>query len=350
MATYGIGKGQANGWDEFSTQTNVNTQGIGGTTNPTDETGYATLNHQAANVTENWADLIGWSENNDGAGDCTSDGTNLRIYSPDTTDSAFIYDVDWNAVGDPWSVYFRFKFPVTPWTSTVLNAAYGPLIYYDDGTDGCAINIRSDGTYFDIYVDAGGNNWTKYDTLIPVDTNWHTGKIALSGTGNDLHIWFDDILVTKVGATSPIYGTDGRLTMGTPATVGAPYDWLHYETYGYGSNASYNTSQGILGGAIKDFGAGKQASTLTWDDITDDSTSVVYKVRCAATEGGLAGESFETIASSGDSIVSKGRWVEIRVELDDASAGLFAPLIKNLYVTDEAAGQPGMNLNTDYWG
>jgi hypothetical protein len=92
--------------------------------------------------------------------------------------------------------------------------------------------------------------------------------------------------------------------------------------------------------AIFNAGAGNQWSKLDFTHDTSNGTAITYQVRCASSSGGLSSATYETIANSGDAIVTKGQFAQIKVTMEDADSGQYTPILQDMELTSESAPTP----------
>jgi hypothetical protein len=348
MATITFGLAQTYDWSSsyWSTVTNVVAAGVN-SSSAAAEDGWVILSEVTATLSEAWDDLTGWTEDSKDACDSLIDPAGqLHQYAASGTgsDDTTITDDDWasGSASSTWTLTLAMQMG-TQSISTATNLNRGGYFVFDDGTRFYEWNVRSDGTNFDLYTHDADNTWYKHDTTHAVDTNWHRVTYRNNNTVDALELLIDGVVYMTTGHTRGNVASSGRLWLGQFWDAGDAATVEHHvaQVDYYNTYTAFQTTDGVLESdvtdAIYDAGLGSRWSQVDWTHDTSNSTALTYQVRCADSSADLTNMSYETISSSGDSIVSKGRFIQVKITFADASSGQYTPVLKTLTLTNETA-------------
>lgn len=342
FADIDFGSGGTYDWSStYWGKVNINAQGVGGTTNPTDEDELAKLARVTPSSTESFTNLDGWTLNNTGAGTCTIDPAGQLLCDTNGVgaNDASMVDADFGMSDATWSIQLRAKFDVLH-TATETNQDYGHGIIYNDGTNANSIFWRSDGTNIDVYTNLAGTK-TKFDSSIPVGAVWRSVSFGNSGSG--VYCDIDGTMIMTNGTFDVSAASAGSLTYDTNGFHAPQADiWWHNDQLDlYAIDTSYVTTAGSLEGnvdsAVYDAGSGMAWTTVDWDATTANSTTVTVEVRTADTKGGLATAAY---FSATDNVAwasaDQKQFIQPRIYLEDASSGLYTPVLNTFIIKDAA--------------
>jgi hypothetical protein len=350
MATkVGFGYGKSNDWssDNWSTLTNVQDTEI---TTITGKDGWKVLAFAAPTASKSFAsDFTGWTETSGGSADSSISASSLLQTTVGTGRSyTFIYKDGFGSSDNSLSVFTLSKISTYSTYTGTNSSQHGLVINFFDGTRFHGVNYRSDGTNEDLYCagNTGGTASTKHDGSQPISTTrWRIrGFYNNNGDNSTVHV---------------INGKEEFTNGETVATTNVP-GYLRFHADNYQSNAAiahniawtsyfnsitpWETSDGVMvsksDNALFDAVAGNTWQKLYFEHDVSNSTAIKYEVRCAASSGGLADASYETIAASGDSIVTQARYIQIKITFEDASSGQYTPILKTLEPEYDTGGTP----------
>jgi len=319
MASIAFGKSKTYPWSStyWATKTNIRTDGVFSTALGADD-GWGILADQTPMVSEDWGDLTGWTNSNS--------SINPAGQLSQGTSAAYVYDVDfarlegasYDTTACSWIVVFD--------TWGTSNGSH--VFTFQGQTRRGVCSLSKNGTT--LRYRSGAAAWT--DTSWVCDSLWHVVTIQNNGSATTLLI--DGVVIATNLYNFAYAGDLGLLEIDLNSGQHHIAQLDHIST-----NAQYQTTDGTLESdpnhAVFDAGSGRQWSSVAFTRDVSNGTVATIDVRCAATAGGLSAASYETIAASGNSIVSKGRIIQIRATLQDASAGIYTPVLKDITVTDE---------------
>jgi len=336
MATITFGLGQSYDWSSTYWSTLTNVQGTR-MSSPTADDGWKILTGGTANKTTDWDNLTGFTT----AGTTHEIDPTGQLHSVETDDNAYTHanDNDWSSVSDTNSILSLCKFDTLAET-TSTGAAYGFRLQVQDGAEWVSVIPRSDGTNIDFYGWTSGGLAKQIDSSEVPDALWHVFGWRKDADGK-VYVIYDGQELGSEWVAPALGDNPGRLYIEAYKIAGDTSPECHYDwTKAYNSDTPWNTSDGILESdttsAVFDAGAGRQWAQVDWTHDTSNSTTITYQVRTAATSGGLSSASYEIISNSGDAIVTKGRFIQVKITMADASSGKYTPIAKTLSITDQA--------------
>jgi len=179
----------------------------------------------------------------------------------------------------------------------------------------------------------------KHDTTLSLDTTrYHIWGYSCA-SANALVAHYDGAVIFTGGETaanSNSWDVYVYHKKGASGDVNHSTDTVWHK--GFSTVAFYQTADGILESdatAAEFYVANGRWSQVDWTADTSDSTTITVQARCADTSAGLAGAVYETIATSGDPIVTQGDYIQVKITLADASSGQYTPILKTLTLTNE---------------
>jgi hypothetical protein len=287
--------------------------------------------------------MTGWTETSgENTDSLIVDESYLKQYTSNgTTNHTLVGKTSILSAAAKASTFYLAKIPIYA-TSTATAGSKGARFEQANDTYWSSIELRSDGTNIDVY--SYNNSWAlgkRLDSSLPAETSrYHLIGVGNEGSSNTtLEFWYDgELLASNIPCVS--YKSLKECTLYVCGDTPNPESHVR-SVWNWASSARFATADGVMesksDAAIFDAGAGDQWATLSWTHDTSNSTAITYQVRCAASVAALADASYETIAASGNSIVTKGRYIQIKLTLADASSGQYTPILKTLTATDEAA-------------
>lgn len=349
MATIEFGFGKDYDWSSTYWSTRTNGQIVdtsdGGTA------GRLILAYTAADLTHLWDDTTGWVTANGGSGYTLeiNPAGNLHANAPAGVGlSRCAYSrTDYpNNLGD-FGVLARIK-TTSLCDNTSTSTAYSGVGGRLGGTGPTVL-------YFHLRKNAGGNfvlfagqstSQTAYDTGVTFEgTRYHDWVFLFNTTDSNYDITYDGKVVIQ---DIPIAGTlnGPRLYFGAAKAISDSGDGC--EAY-YTNTSAWNSTRALYAtsdlvyetdssNAVFNAGTGNLWKTFSFDKTVLNSTAAKFSVRCAASVVGLSSATYEEIVASGDTIVTQGQYIQVKVEGQDASSGLFTPIVNSLGITSGSSG------------
>lgn len=349
MATKTFGLGKTYDWSStyWSTLTNVQDTNI---TTATGADGWKVLAFVSAAITKNFGvdgNFTGWTEGSAGSCDSLIDG-NLKQYA--VAGGYTIVDSPNMSAGIKANITAYKLAKITTFTSpSTSNIWSGSEVSLPNRGKIAWSYIGKDATstYFSGIIQKGATGATakSADTTVAIDNRYHLHGLYRPDNDNQYTLVFDGKeLITDGGCATDSgdrMSIGQRTGAGETGVVGTSYcqvSWLWY------TKTPWQTSDGILESdatsAVFDAGVGEQHKKLEWTADTSNGTAIVVEARCAATSGGLSSASYETL-TSGIDITTKGRYIQIKITLQDASSGQYTPILKDMTLTTETAPATG---------
>ena len=348
MGTRTFGYGQTYDWS--TTHWLYNCHSVNSTT-ATSYDGWLICHDKVVTTGEAWSSIgANWTETNsagcdsdiDPAGQLRQRATNGAA-ADDWTD---VYDVNWANAGvgnTTWTLAY-FVALDTPSISTATSSA-GFRIKHDDGTRKWLINIRSDGNNFDVYVsdsDAGGA-YAKRDTLIPIDTRFHSWVLRNNNVDDGLEILCDGKILFSDGARGGVSASAGHVEQrawwktGDPATVEhhifSTYYWDTYTSFSTTSNVQISSTTA----SAWDAGAGNAWEKIEWTSDESNGTTITAQVRTADTSDDFPASIVDgwTTVTNGEefSDALKNRVLQVWFTFNTEGSGQYTPILKTATAT-----------------
>lgn len=341
-ATVTIGSGKSYPWDPayFTTITNLQNTNI---TTSTSTDGYLMLAYGSSKkATEIWDHTTGWTT----SGTTISTDGDILTLTEAHTGYTYIYDLDFIGAGNDWTWVTKIKvtsYSTTTEAGTASRAGYETIIA--DGSNNAQVQVRSDGVNIDLYAkdNTAGGAWVKQDTTAAADiTRYHSYEIRRVGGSTSFEVYWDGVLLLSACKQ---WNTENagicQLLQGRVATDPANVTTLVDFNTLYASDEPYVQAIGTIeshdDSAVFDAGAGNVWTNLAWTNTAANSTAIVYQVKCATTTAGLSSAVYETIAASGNTIVTQKRYIQVKVELVGAGSGRWTPILQDITLTSAAA-------------
>lgn len=338
-----FGYGGTYDWTPFHWSTLTNVQ----YTNTTDFTtgdGWVVLAFAAPTTQTAWDNLTGWTE--EGGGGTGADSLidpagQLYQWSTSVDTRTNIYDVDWANGGVASNTYCFFHFLKFSGLSqsTVTNTYAGWRQSHDTGSRSFHADIRSDGTYFDIYS-GYGVTYTKYDTTFPISTSrCHIFGFYNNNADNASVAVISGVEVATGMATAATFGLPGytelfEIKRTGDGDVGHHTAWTKY----WNVATPWETTDGVMesdtSDAIYDAGA-YNWKKIVWTADTSNGTALTVEARTAATAAGLATAVYFAVTSGTDFAAGDQKeFIQVRITLSDAGSGRYTPILKTMELWD----------------
>lgn len=341
MATKTFGLSQTYDWSStyWSTITNVQNTYVS-VANPITSDGWLVLDFTTPTQTKDWSDGSGsgWTETSGAGSDTLFEGTHLRQYATTNDASTEYASTSFGAADTSFTQMMMIQIEAYVYSTRTAQGDGSDLVTRD-GTRLHITDIRTDSTDTNIDVWEGAGTAVKHTTTNPIETTrYHIwGYYNNNGANADTVIYDGKEQFTNgenVNNTDAYRTTLQARKRDTGGTN--PDHNIQWNKY-FNSITPWQTADGVIESdatqAVFDAGLGKIWTNLAWTHDTSNSTAIVYQVRCATTSGGLSSASYETIANSGDPIVSKERYIQVKATLSDASSGRYTPILKTLTLT-----------------
>jgi hypothetical protein len=331
MATKTFGYGKTYDWSStyWTTLTNVQNTKI---TTTTAADGWKVLSFASPTVSTDWDNLTGWTVTDANSEILPAGQLRQHVDSGDTSTNCL--RASWLPTGGTITVSQLVKFDNTTWYSGTNNGG-DQIRIADASRDQYSILRNNSGKWAYTRYDAGYADETISDVDSDTDRfhiyTYYNNNSADAGIisldGQEIVTGAND---NGVVATNEFYNL---LNKGSATLVEHHIDW----TKAWNNITPWQTSDGVMESdatnAVFDAGSANLWSTLSWTHDVSNATTLVYQVRCSSSTAGLATATYETIANSGDGIISQNRYIQVKITMSDDSSGRYTPILKDLTLT-----------------
>ena len=279
---------------------------------------------------ENWDSLSTWFVSSNGVASLSeiNPASVLHQVADPAADSyAQVLGSSWangGVASDVWTLATLASIGV-PSTSTAAGED-GHFIRINDGAKYNLVNIRSDGTNFDIFNSAGSK---EIDSSVLFNSNYHVFALFRNST-DSIEISIDG---TEIGliTNNPETISTGRVDIHArgDGAVGPEWrqDWLRY----WNIYNAYELSGTIESTQLDTLDDAREWEVITWNGVSDNGTSISVDYKTGATPTELSAATYSS-ATSGLLIPesSQKRYLKVRFTLN--GTGRYVPVLNWLTV------------------